>query len=531
MDGSYIFFRKPYARGIVDENPFLFQVLSLVGGMIASYYLLSFIVVSLYVILILMGFIFLFFVLWNIYFYKPFSFDLSFFLSVVFCFLLGFFLFQFRIQKVVSSVVRPQIMYGARVEESPTERERTWRVPITLSDGGKVIMFLSKKGTDSCLVNRLRVGASVHFSAWRTQTTNPRDTKNWQGNERLFKPYYDYLFAQGFSAVCFVNSTYISVDTVAHGRKNISSWRKARIQVLSYYRKKLPDTQPAAVIEAMTMGDKTHLDSALRTSFSRAGMAHLLALSGFHLSVVVMFIHAILFTSRMRLWYLIVNILVVIPSMWAYTILVGCPPSLVRAALMSTFFIVGEQFNSHTNKINILLLALIVMLCANPFLLLDLGMQLSFISVLGIILLGLPLCRHLNNKPWLVRSFFSLVFISVSCSLYTAPLLAYHFGYIPLYAVVSNLLSSLFSMLLMWMSVLWWLSTPFSFLQDLLTPLFLFFPKLLCKISEIVSLFPGSFCSFHLSVFGVVVFYVLIGLLTIMIVRFLLKEHDIKFND
>ena len=522
-----LFHRRRNVGNKIDDNPLVWQVVSFVAGLLAAFLLLPYILVPLSFVFYMLGGVFLLFFVWNVIPRRPFSFDISFFLSLSYSFLFGFFLFQCRYRQVTDFRILPDRVYQAHVEDVPVEGGRTWRMPMRLDDGRLVQVFVSK-GRDSVPLGvYIHRGSVVHFSAWSIRYTDPKITEAWRGDERQYKSYYDYLFSRGFSAVCFVNASSLGFNPNCQAASPPASWRAARGHILAYYRSHLPETQAAAVVEAMTMGEKSHLDKSSLQSFSRAGMSHLLALSGFHLGVVVMILNLVLFTSFIYRWNVIASLVVIVPTLWAYTLLVGCPPSLVRASIMCSFYMLCRALRWGGEQRNVLSLALALMLCSDPLLLLDVGMQLSFTAVLGIIFLGLPLCGTVLRKPWYLRLPLSLVFISFSCTFFTVPLVSFHFGYFPLYSIVSNMLSSLLSTVLMWTSVVWWLFTPFASIQEALSSLLLFFSQLLCDISDMVSHWPGSVYPVRINSIGLVSSYIIVVSVTkiINILLSRIKRH------
>ena len=198
------------------------------------------------------------------------------------------------------------------------------------------------------------------------------------------------------------------------------------------------DGDAYAVVAAMALGDKSALTHELRDTYSVSGASHVLALSGLHLGIIYCMLW-LLFPHRR--WPAVSQTIILI-VMWLYVLLVGMPVSVVRSAVMLTVY--GLLSISHRNKmsVNALAFTAIVMLMWNPEWLFDIGFQLSFMAVLAI-LLFVPVFEDVFSAKYLqehrlVRYVWGLVAVSVSAQIGVAPLLAYYFGRLSTYFLLTN---------------------------------------------------------------------------------------------
>ena len=198
------------------------------------------------------------------------------------------------------------------------------------------------------------------------------------------------------------------------------------------------DGDAYAVVAAMALGDKSALTHELRDTYSVSGASHVLALSGLHLGIIYCLLW--LFLPHRR-WPAVSQTIILI-AIWLYVLLVGMPVSVVRSAVMLTVY--GLLSIGHRNKmsVNALAFTAIVMLMCNPEWLFDIGFQLSFMAVLAI-LLFVPLfedvfsAKYLQEHRW-VRRIWGLVAVSVSAQIGVAPLIAYYFGRLSTYFLLTN---------------------------------------------------------------------------------------------
>jgi competence protein ComEC len=248
--------------------------------------------------------------------------------------------------------------------------------------------------------------------------------------------------------------------------------------------------EAGSIIEAMTIGRKTDLSKDTRNAFSHAGISQILALSGFHVGIIVLIIQVFFLKNLLPLrWQWISNIFI-IATLWGYAFLTGLSPSLVRATTMFTILLLCQSLHRDAFSPNSCALAFFVMLCINPFYLHDIGFQLSFMAVGSICIFN----RHIltscpSHNAW-IRLLWSTIAITLLCSIFTAPLVACHFGRIPLLSVISNLAALPFVYVLMLGSILWWLFLWCEPINSLLTDLLNWTANTMNSITHQISTLP-----------------------------------------
>lgn len=273
------------------------------------------------------------------------------------------------------------------------------------------------------------------------------------------KRHFDYrrwLEVHGFSGQTFIN--YSDWDHKVVSMQSLSTFSRARLRLMKL-RSKAVETlresglsgQEQAVVAAMVLGDKSAIADDTRDVYSITGASHVLALSGLHLGIVYWLLSFIF--VRLRLQRL--GQALTLPAIWLFALMVGFTPSVVRASVMFTIFGVVTMFRRHPFSLNTLSLAAIVMLAFNPLSLWDVGFQLSYMAVLGIICFYSPLSKSMMYvfRSWLpkcfseinvlqmvVKWFVGMISVSFSAQLLTAPILAYYFGRFSTYFLLTNLI-------------------------------------------------------------------------------------------
>jgi len=193
------------------------------------------------------------------------------------------------------------------------------------------------------------------------------------------------------------------------------------------------------LLAALTLGYKSDLDAGIREIYTRAGVMHIMALSGFNVGIVVWVVSFILSPVRRSSRMPALHALIAISAVWVFAFVTGLSPSVLRAACMTTAFLTGNMLHRQVNMGNLLLVSAFVLLAISPGLVGNIGFQLSFLAVTGILLF----------QPWFDRLFtfrfspatrlWQLFSLSVAAQLGTLPLTLHYFHQFPVYFWLTNL--------------------------------------------------------------------------------------------
>lgn len=196
-----------------------------------------------------------------------------------------------------------------------------------------------------------------------------------------------------------------------------------------------------ALLSALLWGYKAELPETMRSYFSTAGLSHVLAVSGLHTGIIAFIVWLLLyplrFTSLRNLRHI-----VTIVVLWGYAFITGLSPSVIRACIMATFVATAALINRRNTALNALCGAALLTLLAAPMQLFDIGFQLSYTAVAGILLItphiDLARLREIHNP--IPRYLSGIVAVSIGAQVATLPLAAYYFHYIPVWGLLSNIL-------------------------------------------------------------------------------------------
>lgn len=260
--------------------------------------------------------------------------------------------------------------------------------------------------------------------------------------------------------------------------------------------KDLLPKQQADFVNALVVGDKTGLSYEEKSNFRSAGISHIVAISGFHLSLITQFVMAFLCLitgKRKRLSALLATFFV-----FAFMAITGFSPSVIRAGIMQIIYLIGLGIIRQADSLNSLGIAALIICFINPYAVADIGFLLSFAATLGIIIcsgkitvfLGEHILRK-QEKPThlqaqirkitqpVIKSVISIIALTVSATVFTLPLTLLYFKQFALYSIISNLLISFAASLLLLSAILMvlfhisfifsFLSVPFVIISGILT--------------------------------------------------------------
>ncbi|MDN3203070.1 ComEC/Rec2 family competence protein [Algoriphagus sediminis] len=211
----------------------------------------------------------------------------------------------------------------------------------------------------------------------------------------------------------------------------------------------------ASVVKALLIGEKESLGPETRKAYGNAGVMHILAVSGLHVGIVYLiflfFAKAFKFSGKLKRGYLFFVIL----FLWFYACLTGFSPSVVRASTMFSLFLFGQMRRSEPPFFNLLGFSALIMIAYSPNMIYDVGFQLSYLAVAGIVLLQ-PLILNLwipQNR--ILDYFWQLTSVSIAAQLATFPLSIFYFHYFPTLFLIGNLLVLPISFLIMQIGIPW----------------------------------------------------------------------------
>ena len=295
---------------------------------------------------------------------------------------------------------------------------------------GKVLLYFSKN----------TLPPALHYGDRILISKNLQHIKN-SGNPGAFNYQRYAAFQQIFHNV-FLNNTH----WVKLGDKNVNGFKQfiftARENILGILRKYIPAAKDElGIAEALLIGYTNDLDKDLVQAYSNTGVVHIIAISGMHLGLIYVMLVWLFAKIPVISKSKITQVALILSCLWLFSLLTGAAASVLRSAVMFTFISVGKTFSKQSSIFNSLAASAFVMLCYNPYFLWDVGFQLSYLAVIGIIIFQQPVYTWLFITNKWIDKIWKLMAISLAAQVLTFPICIYYFHQFPNLFLLTNIIA------------------------------------------------------------------------------------------
>jgi competence protein ComEC len=281
------------------------------------------------------------------------------------------------------------------------------------------------------LAAQLRYGDILLIPATYTEVDPPFNPAEFN--------YKHYLAHQNIYHQAFLYPGQYKIMMRYEGNPIIAYSLKLRRQLVEKLKQGMKDTSAIAVASTLILGYKADLSNELLQAYSKTGTIHILSVSGGHVAIIYFFLNILFsFLGRYRRGKIIKAILILM-LIWGYSLLTGFSPAVCRAAIMISLVIMGTTYSRYINTLNILAASAFFLLLYNPFFIVDVGFQLSYLAVAGMVVLQPLVYSWLILKNKWADKLWAICSVSIAAQLITFPLSAFYFHQFPVYFLISNL--------------------------------------------------------------------------------------------
>lgn len=405
--------------------------------------------------------------------------------------LVGFWLTNFHFAPKFSSETQEYIETNrnwlVKIIDAPIEKEKSFKLTVDILNsleerqiGERAIVYIKKDSVSSLLQFGDVLLVNTQFSRIEPPR-NPNSFDNQKFLQRKGIFFTGYVGATHWKSVRCEKS--LSVKNEAHKIQQFFARQFARSGLRG---------DEYAIITAILLGSDDTMEPELKAQYATAGVSHILCVSGMHVGIIFMILNFLLkpldFSRRTRL----LKALLLLLCIWFYANMTGLSPSVKRAATMFTFVTVGSMLRRNTTIFHSLYASLFCLLLLNPLLIFEVGLQLSYAAVFGIVIFQKRFVQLLKPKTRLGNYFWELASVSVAAQLATFPISVYYFGQFPNYFIISNL-SVIFLSFLIVISGVVVLATSFStWLSTILGFVLSYEIKAMNAIIKFVDSLPGA---------------------------------------
>lgn len=223
-----------------------------------------------------------------------------------------------------------------------------------------------------------------------------------------------------------------------------------RDKISNIYTKNLGEKQ-AGLLKGMIYGDTRNLDNEIKEKFQNIGISHITAVSGSNLNTLLIIMGIVMYKFNKKRIYVIIQIICIV----MFCLISGLELSVLRAGIMTSILIIGKIKKVKINIFKLLLVTFAIMIYINPFRIFNVGMIMSFLSIIGLSLFSKKIYNFLESKiKWKVKNkkvilvlckIANVVSITLAINITTLPITIYSFNRFSLINVLSNLLVSFLS--------------------------------------------------------------------------------------
>lgn len=327
----------------------------------------------------------------------------------------------------VESGVRPRVAVVQEVEHG----DKVWKKTIVTIEsenrkgdwvniGEEVVLYSQQE---------LREGDVILFRSELTPITN-------SGNPGEFDA-KAYWSSQNISKMGFIGDEDFTLIDYRSPNALTQVFRDTRNYLSNLISSSLPDEE-ASLARALILGDKSKLSNETRESFGNAGAMHVLAISGLHVGIIMYLLFFLL--KRANRWISRrMAVIITLLFLWIFAGVTGWSPSVLRATLMFSLLLLGQQSARSGSPMNTLFFSAFVLLLINPLLLFNIGFQLSYGAMLGIFLFFDRVKELVKVRNWLLAKAWEGTALGIAAQMFTIPIVLYHFHQFPNYFWITNL--------------------------------------------------------------------------------------------
>lgn len=292
-------------------------------------------------------------------------------------------------------------------------------------------------------------------------------------------------------------------------------WNYKTRTVLNQY---ISDSSAKGIAEALLIGYRKNVDDDIWQSYSNTGIVHVIAISGMHMamiySTIIWLLFRIPFFKRKNNYVYLIAIF----AMWLFACLTGLPPSVTRSAIMFTFIGIAALVKRDMNIYNNLAASAFCLLCYNPYWLVDVGFQLSYLAILSMLLFFEKFYHLLYFSNYWVDKIWAMIAGTLSAQVLTFPILIYYFHQFPLLFIITNLIAIPMTGLILYGEIVLilfsWIKPIAKILGFCISKTILFLNYLVLKISQLSFV---TWSSIQVNEFQVLLLFIFISCLGIWV--------------
>lgn len=359
--------------------------------------------------------------------------------------------------------------------------------------------YLSNKNSKNSSF-KLKYGDKIEFYL---EYEKPSTARNYMGFD-----YSNYLKTKKIFGT--VNLKEEDVEIISHDNSNIILRKIYELRNLMKTKiEKLLPKETSGLCLGMLIGETSGIEENMQENFRDSNLSHILAVSGANVSYIIVSITYIFnkMCLRKRLSKIISIILLIL-----FMLLTGCTSSVNRACIMAILMLIAELLYRKSDVYNNLAISALILLIINPYSLLDIGFQLSYMGTIGIVFLHDKIGSFIKINNKIVKYFFEMIVVTTCANLAIIPIMMFHFNTISLTFYFSNIIvGPILGIVVIIGFIMFFISLIFTPISSLIAIVLNLMLKFIIKIAEITANMPFSKITIITpSFFFIIVWYLII---------------------
>ncbi len=357
--------------------------------------------------------------------------------------------------------------YKGIIDNEPEEKEKTYKYTLLVTQiftkngwqtaTGKVLTYIYKDKINT----KPKYGDIILFKGKPDTTTHPKNPGEFNlKNFYSFHQIYNQKFCSFNDLIIIGNQPRNQLILVAI---NIRSWAE------KLFKSYIKSDREQKVASALILGIKGTLDWEIMQAYANTGTMHVLAVSGLHVGIIYEILLLLCFWSKKFKHGSVLKAVFLLTALWFYALVTGLCPSILRSVTMFSFIILAEAMHRKSNIYNTLAASCLFLLLFNPYMILEVGFQLSYLAVLGIVYIQPKIYELINTEEleinvskyefvnkslhFIIDWTWAISCISLAAQVATFPLGILYFHQFPTYFLISNLVVIPAALGIMWVGL------------------------------------------------------------------------------
>lgn len=346
------------------------------------------------------------------------------------------------------------VTYVAAVDDVPIKKNDHTKCQLKIIALKKDSTYVKSEGNLIAYVkpghlNKIEIGQSLLIRTRLSSVPEPKNPEEFN--------YKDYLYAKQIYHTAFIDSG--SFVSFSDGVGSNAIWHlglQCKSFVLSGLKKSGLSDTAYSICAALLTGYDDDIDKSVMQAFSHSGTLHVLSVSGLHTGLIYLCLNFLFDVLDKKRKYKLLRFALITLLLWFFALITGFSAPVLRAVIMFNLLGIGQIYfrGQLKNQINILLVSAFVLLCYNPFYLVDVGFQLSYLALFGLLYFQPKFDELWRPSNLLLNYSWKSVTTSLAATISTLPLTLFYFKQFPLWFFICNMVVVPATFLLLLMALL-----------------------------------------------------------------------------